>query len=74
MNNNDKFTRVFNERVRSLIEDHYCKRVDTRLPHLWFVRLHHMSNGNDVKLCGYPQSGIITQWTNHIETHREVIE
>lgn len=74
MNNNDKFTRVFNERVRSLIEDHYCKRVDTRLPHYWHVRLKHMSNGNDIVLRGYPHESMIIQSTNLIVTHKEIVE
>lgn len=69
-----KFTKVFDERVRALKEDHYRERFDTRLPNLWMVRLHHMSNGNDIVLRGYPHDGVIIQTTNHIVTHREVIE
>lgn len=73
MNNNNQFTRVFNERVRSLIEDHYCKRVDCRLPHFWIVRLKHMSNGNEIRIVAYPHDGRIVQYTNHVKTHDEVI-
>lgn len=69
-----KFTKIFDERIRALQQDCYCKRFDTRLPHLWMVRLHHMSNGNDIVLRGYPLDGIIIQTTNHIVTHREVVE
>ena len=69
-----RFTKVFNERANSLMADHYCKRVDTRLPHLWLVRLHHMSNGNDVVLRGYPLDHMIIQTTNLIVTHKEIVE
>lgn len=69
-----KFTKIFDERVNSLMADHYCKRVDTRLPHLWLVRLHHMSNGNDVVLRGFPHECIIIQSTNNIVTHKEFVE
>lgn len=69
-----RFSKVFDERVNSLMADHYCKRVDTRLPHLWIVRLHHMSNGNDVVLRGYPLDHMIVQTTNLIVTHKEIVE
>lgn len=69
-----KFSKVFDERVNALVADHYCKRIDTRLPNLWFVRLKHMSNGNDIVLRGYPADGVLIQTTNGAQTHREVIE
>ena len=68
-----KFTNVFNERLSSLLADHYFKRIDTRLPHFWIVRLKHMSNGNEIVLRGYPQDGLLVQSTNNIVTHREHI-
>lgn len=68
-----KFTNMFNERLSSLLADHYCKRLDTRLPHFWIVRLKHMSNGNEIVLRGYPQDGLLVQSTNNIVTHREHI-
>ena len=69
-----KFSRVFDERIRSLVDDHYCKRVDSRLPNVWLVRLKHMANGNQIVLKGYPLDGVIIQCTNGIENHREVVE
>lgn len=69
-----KFTKVFDERVKTLVADHYCKRLDTRLPNLWFVRLKHMSNGNEIILRGYPADGVLIQSTNGAQTHREVIQ
>lgn len=68
-----RMTKVFQERVDSLLKDGYCKRVDTRLPHLWLVRLKHMSNGNEIILKGYPTDGVISQQTNHTTTHYERI-
>lgn len=68
-----RMTKVFQARVDSLLKDGYCKRVDTRLPHLWLVRLKHMSNGNEILLKGYPSDGVISQQTNHTTTHYERI-
>ena len=68
-----KFSKVFNERVSSLLADGYCKRVDTRLPTIWYVRLKHMANGNEIRLYGYPGRHLIRQVTNNIETHCETI-
>lgn len=73
MEKNAKFSKVFEERLLSFLADHYCKRVDTRLPDLWFVRLKHMSNGNTIVLRGYPRDGTITQLTNGVVTHHEHI-
>lgn len=69
-----KYQQVFEERIKSLLEDHYCKRVDTRLPHFWIVRLKHMSNGNEIVLRGLPMDGLIIQMTNHVVTHLERVE
>ena len=68
-----KFTKVFDERVSSLLADNYCKRLDTRLPHFWIVRLKHMANGNEIVLRGYPNEGWIVQSTNNIITHKETV-
>lgn len=68
-----KFSKVFDERVSSLLADNYCKRLDTRLPHFWIVRLKHMANGNEIVLRGYPNDGCIIQSTNNIVTHKETV-
>ena len=68
-----RFIKVFNERVSSLLADNYCKRLDTRLPHFWIVRLKHMANGNEIVLRGYPNEGCIIQSTNNIVTHKETV-
>ena len=69
-----KCTKVFDERVSSLLADHYCKRLDTRLPHFWIVRLKHMANGNEIVIRGYPQDSMIIQTTNNVVTHKEIVE
>lgn len=69
-----RFTKVFDERVSSLLADHYCKRLDTRLPHFWIVRLKHMANGNEIVIRGYPQDSMIVQTTNNVVTHKEIVE
>ena len=69
-----KFTKVFDERVSSLLADHDCKRLDTRLPHFWIVRLKHMANGNEIVIRGYPQDSMIIQTTNNVVTHKEIVE
>ncbi len=66
-----RFSKVYDERVHSLLKDGYCKRVDTRLPHFWIVRMKHMSNGNEIHLLGFPDRGVISQMTNNVCTHYE---
>ena len=70
----DKFQQVFEERIKSLLEDHYYTRVDTRLPRSWIVRLKHMSNGNEILLRGYPYAKVIFQSTNNVLTHSEYVK
>ena len=69
-----KFEMVYEERVKSLLTDRYCCRVDTRLPHVWVSRFKHMSNGNEVVLKAYPADRKIMQWTNHVLRHSEFID
>lgn len=68
-----RFTKVFDERVNSLIADGYCKRVDTRLSNLWIVRLRHQMNGNEIVLKGWPSLGFFNQQTNGVLTHSEYV-
>ena len=64
--------KVFSERVKSLIEDRYMVRVRHTSPTLWFVRLHHMCNGNDIILKCYPLEKRVMQLTNHVKVYEEV--
>lgn len=68
-----RLSKVFEERVRSLTDDQYCLRVLTRLSNIWFARLHHMSNGNDIVIKAYPHENRIVQYTNKIKTHDQVL-
>lgn len=68
-----KLSNIFEERVRSLLDDHYCRRVFVKLPHVWIARLHHMSNGNDIVIKVDPNKHRITQWTNKVKTHDEYL-
>ena len=65
--------KIFEERVRSLTDDQYCLRVLSRLSNIWFARLHHMSNGNDIVIKAFPKENRIVQYTNKIKTHEEVL-
>lgn len=66
-------SKIFEERVRSLTGDQYCLRVLSRLSSIWFARLHHMSNGNDIVIKAYPKENRIVQYTNKVKTHEEVL-
>lgn len=66
-----RLSNAFEERVRSLRSDNYCVRVETRLPHIWIARLHHMANGNDIIIKAYPHELKMEQFTNRVLTHQE---
>lgn len=66
-----RLSNAFEERIRSLLDDHYCLRVKTRLSNIWIARLHHMANGNDIVIKAFPLEQRITQYTNRIITHDE---
>lgn len=68
-----RLSKIFEERVRSLTDDQYCLRVLSRLSNIWFARLHHMSNGNDIVIKAYPKENRIVQYTNKVKTHEEVL-
>ena len=69
-----RLSNAFEERVRSLLDDHYCLRVKTRLSNIWIARLHHMANGNDIVIKAYPKQMILEQFTNKVCTHREQLQ
>ena len=66
-----RLSNAFEERVKSLLDDHYCLRVKTQLSNIWIARLHHMANGNDIVIKAYPLEQRIIQFTNRIITHDE---
>lgn len=59
----------YEERIRSLRDDGYMTRHDTRLASKWIARLHHMSNGNDILITADFRANAIMQQTNHILVH-----
>ena len=67
----ERLEKVFDQRVKSLVEDGYCVRFTHKTHDLMMCRLHHMSNGNDVIVKGYPTSQRIVQFTNHVLVHHE---
>lgn len=67
----DVFSITFQERLLSLLECRYMIRVRTQSDNLWYVRLKHMANGNEVVLKGYPKTRHLEQYTNHILVHSE---
>lgn len=69
--NNSTFAKVFKERITSLLEDRYCLRVKSESTTIWYARLKHMANGNEITLMGYPRTGVIEQWTNHVKTYQQ---
>lgn len=71
---NTTFSKVFHERLSSLMEDGYCVRVKCHDKRIWFVRLKHMANGNTIILKGYPAKSTIEQYTNSICTYKETFE
>lgn len=62
---------VFDERVKSLVEDGFQKRFVHKSADLMLARLKHMSNGNEVVIKAYPTSLRIVQFTNHVLVHHE---
>lgn len=61
-----RLSKEFDERVKSFLQDGYCKRVEVRTSTLLFARLHHMSNGNDIVISGDLERGGLIQKTNGI--------
>ena len=64
----------FSERVRSLLADGYCLRVRSERSGLLFARLHHMCNGNDIKIYGNYNPFVLRQFRNNILVHIQVYE
>lgn len=64
-------SKSYQERLRSLLEDGYQLRHETRVGNLTICRLHHMANGNDIILRLDEERGELIQKTNHILKHIE---
>lgn len=67
----DVFAITFRERLSSFLESRYMIRVQSQNDSLWFVRLKHMANGNEIVLKGYPKTRRVEQYTNHVLVYQE---
>lgn len=61
----------FTERISSLVADGFAVRHQTNCHEFLMVRLHHMSNGNDIILKADFRNSTLKQWTNQILTHSQ---
>lgn len=66
-----KMLAVYEERIKSLLDDGYKVRHRTNFRTFEVCRMHHMSNGNDIVLFADLEEYEIIQKTNQIVTHRE---
>ena len=69
-----RMSREFTERVNSLLSDGYRTRSKFSCNEFAQIRLHHMSNGNDIVIKADFRTMTITQWTNKIITHIQVYQ
>lgn len=69
MNKFQTISKSYQERLRSLLQDGYQLRHETRVGNQVICRLHHMANGNDIILHLDCDRYILTQKTNHILKH-----
>lgn len=64
----------YEERLASLLTDGYCCRFRHQSGSLWFAKLKHMANGNQVELKANFQTHTLTQHTNHVLRHQQIYE
>lgn len=63
---NELLMHEYEERLSSLLADGYCKRFEHRDSQLWYAKLKHMANGNQIDLkCNFALQ-TLSQMTNHI--------
>ena len=68
-----QLSKIYCERVKSLIEDGYRLRHTANVGAIYVTRLHHMANGNDIIIIANYDKHELTQKTNHIVTHHETV-
>lgn len=66
-----KLLAVYEERIKSLLDDGYKVRHRTNFRTFEVCRMHHMSNGNDIVIFADLVDFEIIQKTNQVVTHRE---
>lgn len=60
----EKFRALFNERVKSHIQDGYFPVVTSTTGKTLFVKLQHRTNCNVIKVWGFMWTYRLEQWTN----------
>lgn len=68
-----QLSKLYCERVKSLLEDGYRLRHTANVGAIYITRLHHMANGNDIIIRVDYNTNELTQKTNHIITHHETV-
>lgn len=66
-----KLLAVYEERIKSLLDDGYKIRHRTNFRTFEVCRMHHMANGNDIVIFADLVDYEIIQKTNQLLTHRE---
>lgn len=66
-----KLLAVYEERIKSLLDDGYKVRHRTNFRTFEVCRMHHMANGNDIVIFADLVEYEIIQKTNQLVTHRE---
>lgn len=66
-----KLLAVYEERIKSLLDDGYKVRHRTNFRTFDVCRMHHMANGNDIVIFADLVDYEIIQKTNQVVTHRE---
>lgn len=66
-----KLLAVYEERIKSLLDDGYKVRHRTNFRTFEVCRMHHMANGNDIVIFADLVDFEIIQKTNQVVTHRE---
>lgn len=66
-----KLLAVYEERIKSLLDDGYKVRYRTSFRTFVVCRMHHMANGNDIVIFADLVVYEIIQKTNQLVTHRE---
>lgn len=66
-----KLLAVYEERIKSLLDDGYKVRHRTNFRTFEVCRMHHMANGNDIVIFADLVDYEIIQKTNQVVTHKE---
>lgn len=66
-----KLLAVYEERIKSLLDDGYKVRHRTNFRTFEVCRMHHMANGNDIVIFADLVEYEIIQKTNQVVTHKE---